>query len=60
MELLERIWEVIGVFCSGVLSRFERTITYFFGSSNARHIKRLHARVEAINQLEPKIFKILG
>jgi preprotein translocase subunit SecA len=54
MEFLERLWEIVGVFSSGVLSRFERTITYFFGSSNARHIKRLHAKVEAINSLEPK------
>ena len=54
MEFLERLWEIVGVFFSSVLSWFERTITYFFGSSNARHIKRLQSKVEAINSLEPK------
>jgi preprotein translocase subunit SecA len=38
----------------GVLRGFERTITSLFGSSNARYVKRLHPRVEAINELEPK------
>ncbi len=54
MESLERIWEVIGVFFSSVLRGFERGITGLFGSSNARYIKKLEARVEAINELEPK------
>ena len=32
---------------------FERTITSLFGSSNARYIKSLQGRVDAINALEP-------
>jgi preprotein translocase subunit SecA len=53
MELLERIWEFIGLFFTGLTRGFERTITSLFGSSNARYIKRLQAKVEAINRLEP-------
>jgi preprotein translocase subunit SecA len=54
METLERVWEIISLFFGGVLRGFERTITSLFGSSNARYIKRLQPRVEAINSLEPK------
>ncbi|MBC8869940.1 MAG: SEC-C domain-containing protein [Planctomycetes bacterium] len=54
MEVLGRIWEVIGVFFGGLLKGFERAVTTVFGSSNTRYIKRLQARVEAINALEPK------
>ncbi|MDA1051814.1 MAG: SEC-C metal-binding domain-containing protein [Planctomycetota bacterium] len=54
MELLERIWEYLGVFFGGLLRGFERSLTGMFGSSNARYIKKLQARVEAINNLEPK------
>jgi preprotein translocase subunit SecA len=52
MELLERIWEFIGLFFTGLTRGFERTITSVFGSSNARLVKRLQSRVEAINNLE--------
>ena len=52
MELLERIWEFIGLFFIGIMRGFERTLTSLFGSSNARYIKRLQARVESINNLE--------
>ena len=54
MEILERIWELIGVFFSGLLRGFERGMTAVFGSSNARYIRRMQSRVEAINRLEPK------
>ena len=33
---------------------FERSITSLFGSSNARYIKKLQPKVDAINALEPK------
>ena len=39
-----------GRFCQ----RLERTITLFFGSSNARYLKKLQPQVAAINALEPK------
>lgn len=53
MEVLEKIWEILSGFGNGILSRFERAITAMFGSANARYLKRLTPRVEAINALEP-------
>jgi preprotein translocase subunit SecA len=54
MEILERIWEIVGAIANAILGRFERGITSLFGSANARFIRRQNARVEAINALEPK------
>ena len=54
MEVLERIWEVLSAIGNGVLGRFERAITAVFGSANARYLKRLQPKVDAINALEPK------
>ncbi|MDP7019747.1 MAG: preprotein translocase subunit SecA, partial [Pirellulaceae bacterium] len=54
MEILEKIWELIGLFFSGILSRFERLITASFGSSNARFLKTLQPKVAAMNALESK------
>ncbi|MBI2478306.1 MAG: preprotein translocase subunit SecA, partial [Planctomycetia bacterium] len=54
MELLERIWEFLGIFFGGLLKGFERSLTGLFGSSNARYIKKLQAKVDAINNLESK------
>ena len=54
MEILERIWEYVGLFFGGILRGFERSITALFGSSNARYIKKLQSKVEAINSLEAK------
>jgi len=58
MEVLERIWEILGGFGNGVLGRFERGITALFGSANARFLKRLQPRVDAIGALEPKFQKL--
>ena len=54
MQVLESIWEILGVIFGGVAQVFERGITSLFGSSNARYLKKLQSRVEAINALEPK------
>jgi preprotein translocase subunit SecA len=54
MEILERLWELIGEFFSGILRGFERGITRLFGSSNARYVRRMQSRVDAINRLEPR------
>ncbi len=54
MEILERIWDFITLFFTGILRGFERTITSMFGSSNARQIKKFQTRVDAIGALEPK------
>ncbi len=55
MEVLERIWEILSGLGNGLMGRFERGITAMFGSANARFLKRLHPRVDAINALEPKM-----
>jgi preprotein translocase subunit SecA len=48
MEILERIWDQTTHVFSGLLSGFERGITNLFGSSNARYVKKLQSKVEAI------------
>ena len=58
MEILERIWEILGILFGGVLRRFERVLTAVFGSSNARFVKRMQGKVDAINALEPKYEKL--
>jgi preprotein translocase subunit SecA len=55
MAVLERIWELLGVFFSSVLSSIERSVTGLFGSSNARQINRMTARVERIGALEAEM-----
>ena len=52
MEQLERIWDAVNNFAAAIGSWVERSITGLFGSSNARYLKRLEPRIEAINSLE--------
>lgn len=59
MEFLERLWEIVGGFFSNLAVGFERALTALFGSSNARYIKKLQPRVDAINALEGK-FKAMS
>ncbi len=54
MEILERIWEIVSGIGNALLGRFERGITGLFGSANARFLKRLQPKVDAIGALEPK------
>ena len=54
MEILERIWEILSAIGNAILGRFERAVTGLFGSANARFLKRLQPKVEAIGALEPK------
>ncbi|MCI0334463.1 MAG: SEC-C domain-containing protein [Planctomycetes bacterium] len=54
MEILERIWEIVGGIGNAILGRFERAVTGLFGSANARFLKRLQPKVEAIGALEQK------
>ena len=54
MEILERIWEIVGLFFGGLLKGVERTVTSLFGSSNARYVRRLQPMVDAVNSLESK------
>ena len=54
MEVLERIWEIISELFAAFGRGIERSLTSLFGSSNARYIKKLQPKVDAINALEPK------
>ncbi len=58
MELLERIWDFITHFFGSLVGGFEKSITNLFGSSNARTVKKMQSRVDAINSLEPKYEKL--
>ncbi len=54
MELLEKSFDAVSGFFSGVLRGFEKGVTAIFGSANARTLKKYQGRVEAINQLESR------
>ncbi|MEI7782603.1 MAG: preprotein translocase subunit SecA, partial [Planctomycetota bacterium] len=54
MQQLERLWDGLSNALAGAGSRLERFITGLFGSSNARFIRRLDPKIEAINSLESK------
>ncbi|MEY3205299.1 MAG: hypothetical protein RLZZ21_1630 [Planctomycetota bacterium] len=54
MQLLERVWDTVSSGAAGLGPRLDRFLTGLFGSSNARFIRRLEPKVEAINSLEPK------
>jgi preprotein translocase subunit SecA len=55
MQQLERLWDGLSNAAAGASSRLERALTGLFGSSNARYIRRLEPKIEAINSLEPKV-----
>jgi preprotein translocase subunit SecA len=54
MEILERLWDGLTGGASVLSTRTEQFITGLFGSSNARYIRKLEPRIEAINLLEPR------
>lgn len=58
MEFYERAFEVVGDFFNGLTRGIESNITALFGSSNARYIKRLQPKVDAIANLEPELQKL--
>ena len=55
MEFLERLAEILGLIFGGIGRAIERGITSLFGSSNARYIKKLQPKVDAISAWEPKL-----
>ena len=55
---IERIWDRIGDFFNALTRGIEQYITSIFGSSNARYVKKLQPKVDAINALEPEIQKL--
>ena len=52
METLERLWDSVSNGAAAAGSRMERFLTGLFGSSNARYLRRLEPKIEAINSLE--------
>ncbi len=58
MEFYERVFDYIGDSFNALTRSIEAKITSLFGSANARYIKRLQPRVDAINALEPEIEKL--
>jgi len=52
MEQLERLWDSTTHFFGNLVSGFERGVTGIFGSSNARFVKKLQGKVDAITALE--------
>ena len=54
MEQLEQIWDWISNAAASIGSWLERTITGFFGSSNARYLHKLDPKIEAISSLESR------
>jgi preprotein translocase subunit SecA len=54
METLERLWDAVSNGAASLTSRTERLITGLFGSSNARSIRKLEPKIEAINLLQPR------
>ncbi len=54
MNFLERLWELICDFFSGLTGRVNKLATALFGSANEREVKKMLSRVEAINALESK------
>ncbi len=58
METLELIFEKISDFFAAFSRWMENRITSIFGSSNARFIKKIQPRIDAINTLEPKYQKM--
>jgi preprotein translocase subunit SecA len=58
MEMLERLWEGTGLFFSGMMQSFERSITGIFGTSNSHVVRRLMSRVARINAMEEKLAQL--
>ena len=54
MEALERTFEIVSDSLGAVARVVERGITSLFGSSNARYVRRLMPRVQAICAREPQ------
>ena len=51
-ELLTSVWDNITYVAGGLANGFNRSITALFGSHNARFLRKLQPKVDAINELE--------
>ena len=55
MAFYEQLFDFLGDAFNAFTRNIETKITSLFGSANARYIKRLQPRVDAINALEPEM-----
>ena len=53
-QVLSAVGDLAGNVFGGIGRSLERSLTALFGSSNARYVKRLQPKIDAINALEPK------
>ncbi len=58
MELLEGLWDAVTDTFTVVGQAVDRGVTAVFGSANARYVRRLQPKVQAINDLEPRYQKM--
>lgn len=58
MDFLEKSFDAVGGFFNGVVRGFEKGVTALFGSANARQIKKIQLKVEAVNKLEQRYEKM--
>jgi preprotein translocase subunit SecA len=58
MDLLEKIWEGTTNTVNGVLSGIDRGLTTFFGSANARQVKRYTEWARRVGELEPSMMAL--
>ena len=52
MPSMENLWDATSDFFNSLVSGFGKLVTGLFGSSNARVVKKLQSKVDAINALE--------
>jgi preprotein translocase subunit SecA len=58
MSFFEEAFDAVGVFFTSVTRWIERTITSMFGAANARYIRQLQPKIDAINALEPEMMAL--
>ncbi|MDR2345909.1 MAG: SEC-C domain-containing protein [Planctomycetaceae bacterium] len=58
MSFFEDAFESVGDFFTSVTRWIERTITSMFGAANARYIRQLQPKIDAINELEPLMLSL--
>jgi preprotein translocase subunit SecA len=58
MQFFERAFDAVGDFFNALTRGIESYITSLFGSSNARYVKRLQPKIDAITALEPELMKL--
>jgi preprotein translocase subunit SecA len=58
MSFFEEAFESLGDFFTSVTRWIERTLTSMFGAANARYIRQLYPKIDAINALESTMIEL--